>query len=160
MMKTTHTPGPWVIKGYHVLKSDGSMIRQERPRAAAPEAWEEINARHLADAELIASAPELADKLKHLEEEYADERACHNLHVSEMLEFEKDNKRLRSEMESVQSRIQFIDGELEKSVQLLQDDYFENWDEVVNILCAIRKTTVRMLGDELSNIRKEDSRVS
>ena len=52
------TPGPWTVRGFSVRKSDGYMIRQERPRAAAPEAWEQIDERYAADARLIAHAPE------------------------------------------------------------------------------------------------------
>jgi len=45
------------------------MIRQVRPRAAAPEAWGQINAQYAADAELIAKAPDLLLCSKQLEEE-------------------------------------------------------------------------------------------
>lgn len=53
------TPAPWKANGYAVTKSNGWKIRQERPRAAAPEAWEHLNAQWQADALLIALAPSL-----------------------------------------------------------------------------------------------------
>lgn len=54
-----HTPAPWTVKGSVVTKSNGLKVRLDRPKGAAPEAWESIIKQNEADARLIASAPDL-----------------------------------------------------------------------------------------------------
>jgi len=57
------------------------------------------------DAHLIANATEwlrfLLDELERLEREYAEERAAHNAHVTELCELEKENRKLREDIERI-----------------------------------------------------------
>jgi len=43
----------------------------------------------------------LLDELGRLEREYAEERAAHNAHVAELCELEKENRRLREDIEKI-----------------------------------------------------------
>jgi hypothetical protein len=54
---------------------------------------------------LAANAPEwlrfLLSELERLEREYAEERAAHNAHVAELCELEKENRKMREELDAV-----------------------------------------------------------
>ena len=81
------TPGPWVYDDIcddiYADKTDVIVCN-----AVGPE-----------DGPLIANAPEwlrfLLSELERLEREYAEERAAHNAHVTELCELEQERDKLK-----------------------------------------------------------------
>ena len=68
-MKTEHTPGPWVIKRYTNYTGFSIFSKPNPDFGCIAERWEEIdeperNATRLANAQLIAAAPEMFDLLE------------------------------------------------------------------------------------------------
>lgn len=43
----------------------------------------------------------MLDELDRIQQEYAEERAAHNAHVAELCELEKENRRLREDIEKI-----------------------------------------------------------
>lgn len=94
------TQGPWT-------KFENRIYGKAQP-AVEPiicEFYEEETERDRNNAHLIANAPEwlrfLLSEIEHLEREYAEERAAHNAHVAELCELEKENRRLREDIEKI-----------------------------------------------------------
>ncbi len=71
---TESKQGEWRIKGTAVMMPDGFRWRQDMPKGAAPEAWEEIEARRMRNAEFIVrsvnSHQMLVDALAQMTEHY------------------------------------------------------------------------------------------
>lgn len=120
------------------------------------------------DAVFIANAPEyvqfLITELERVSEEYADERAAHNLHATELIEAEKENKKLREQRDAYYENakyteaafhevtmlraqkqqlgvgLQRVEAEIENAISLLKEDAFEYADDVAEILASVRRT--------------------
>jgi hypothetical protein len=79
-----------------------------------------------ADAHLIANAPEwlrfLLDELERLEREYAEERAAHNAHVTELIEKEEECRKLRKELDLLQELAVKVTVEREKERKSAQQE--------------------------------------
>jgi hypothetical protein len=87
MNKLQHTPGPWKAKRFSVIKSNGYKITQNRPVAAAPEAWVEIDRTYEANARLIAAAPEMLNELiKIYTTMYMTQRECYWMPIKDVIE--------------------------------------------------------------------------
>jgi Glu-tRNA(Gln) amidotransferase subunit E-like FAD-binding protein len=103
------TPGPWEVTNLgdvHITK-DYRMVDGRHIAMWIADMYvdRENEDQIFADAHLIANAPEwlgfLLDELERLEREYAEERAAHNEHVAELCELEKENRRLREDIEKI-----------------------------------------------------------
>ena len=131
------TPGPWKIdefgavtdrKGNLIQWYDGKVVTAQKE-----------------DAHLIANAPEwlrfLLSELERLEREYAEERAAHNAHVTELCELEKENRKLRQEREKLIEGLRYLMKELGKlSVKPENGTAIHAYKKMRNILHEIGVT--------------------
>jgi len=65
-MNTKHTPGPWVVVGSHVERHDGDGIYSRIAACYETTICEEHGGTALANARLIAAAPDLLAALRAL----------------------------------------------------------------------------------------------
>ena len=76
-MKTTHTPGPWIVRGGNVIES--------LSRVYVAKAWMTDGEEECANARLIAASPELFDAckafVKHIESLPDDTEKCRHLRL-------------------------------------------------------------------------------
>jgi len=104
------TPGPWEvvdIGGIEIARDykykDGKHSAYWIAEMYQDEDMDEDQV--YADAHLIANSPEwlgfLLDELERLEREYAEERAAHNAHVTELCELGKENRKLLEERDKL-----------------------------------------------------------
>lgn len=72
MGSTQHTPGPWVAKSFHVEgPSGGAVADVYRPHGDGAVTTAEYSAGRMANARLIAAAPDLLAALRALVDIYA-----------------------------------------------------------------------------------------
>ena len=65
MSAKKHTPGPWLARGYDVLKPAGRFVAYTGPTHTTPEIYpQSCKLEDEANARLIAAAPDLLDALK------------------------------------------------------------------------------------------------
>ena len=109
------TPGPWVaVDEIATVYSANADVVIEY---SADEREEDIR--------LIANAPEwlrfLLSELERLEREYAEERAAHNAHVTELCELEQERNMYKASSEVFYERLKKADEERNRLFERLKD---------------------------------------
>jgi len=138
------TPGPWAM----IEPIDEVWQSIDNTKIATVASNQDADA----NLHLIANAPEwlrfLLDELERLEREYAEERAAHNAHVTELIEKEEECRKLREERDayynnaryteaafhevtSLRSQLQSAQQEIEQYKQFEQqyNEFKKSWEK-------------------------------
>lgn len=120
------TPGPW-----HMSKlSAGYLVDDRGKDITVFIEYNEDGSVHMEfenwqnNARLIANAPEwlcfLLSELDRIEREYAEERAAHNAHVTELCELEQERNMYKASSEVFYERLKKVAEQREKLVECLR----------------------------------------
>ena len=78
------------------------MTEQEREQKIAEiREWHEGKRDSFPQFTVFEAVGVMLDEIDRIEREYAEERAAHNAHVTELCELEKENRKLREDIERI-----------------------------------------------------------
>lgn len=85
----------------------------------------------------------LLSELDRIEREYAEERAAHNAHVTELCQLEEENRKLREERDKLIEVLQFAHDRAQISQQ--EEDEW-GWAQALKMICKRARDILKEIG--------------